>query len=531
MYKVMIVDDEMLARVGIKSMIEWKQHGFEVIGEAENGQKALLLAEQLRPDIIITDIKMPVLDGVELIKQLEQRQYGIQYIVLSAYDDFAYVKEAMKAGAEDYLIKLELQPDQLLSALDTIRLKLEEKRTSDSSNDQELNQNRNQMILRDTLLREIMEGRSYSDQEIRNRLPPGDMAVFEQAFVCYVIQPDRFEIYDKYTEDDVHLLDYAMQNVIEEVIFARAKGIVLSTSEREISVFVTYAQPESTSTCQEERGKVVEIAIKTALKTYLNTSVVIGVSNVHTSCANVRQSYKEAALAVDRRFSYPPGSTIHYGETSSWKVQPIDLSQELKEFEQLLAIADEAAIGSLMSRMNHKLKHAQLSRDSVKGFCTALLYVADAAMMKQNIHYSTAWKERVTAKVNQLGSLADFDKWIFEFEQGLKEALFDSNDTSKLIRNIKQYIASHYAEDVHLELLASQMNLSANYISHVFKRETNMTIVEYLTQWRVDQAIQLLQATDKKIYEIGQLVGYENEHYFSRVFKKVIGVSPNRFKK
>jgi len=530
MYKVMIVDDEMLARVGIKSMIEWNQHGYEVVAEADNGQKALHLAEQLRPDIIITDIKMPVMNGVELIKQLEHRQYDMKYIVLSAYDDFAYVKEAMKAGAEDYLIKLELQPEQLLTKLHQIRAALEQEKVNKNTHVQALHPSRQQMILQDALMREILEGRSYTEQEVKNRLSADAWGIVEQAYICYVIQPDSFEIYDKYMDDDVHLLDYAMRNVLEEVISARMKAIVLRTSEREISIFLPVEQSTYSQSSEEELASL-ERAMKSAIKTYLNTTVVIGVSNVHRTYAGLRPGYKEAALAVDRRFSYRPGSTIQYKEACHIKAHPIDLTQELKQFEQMLAIGDETAITSLLSSMQQKLDQiTPLSRGSVRDLCSTLLYVVDAALLSQSVEFSSAWKEHLAAKVYRLGNLADFHRWIDEFRQELMVKLFDSSDTSRLIRSIKQYIAQHYAENINLETISNQINLSSNYISHVFKRETGQTIVEYLTEWRIAQAKQMLQATDKKIYEIGQLVGYENEHYFSRVFKKVTGVSPNRYK-
>lgn len=525
----MIVDDEMLARIGIKSMIAWEQHGFEVVAEADNGQKALQLAQNLRPDIIITDIKMPVMDGVEFIQQLKKQEIHAKSIVLSAYDEFMYVKEAMRAGAEDYLIKLELQPEQLLTKLHQISdmLAKEKKQRDDLS--PALPSAQQQLILQEALLREMLKGRSYSRQEVVNRFTVDAWSVLENFYVCYVIQLDSFAIYDKYSKDEVHLLDYAMRNLLEEVVSTREKAIILPTAEREVTILFPISDEHSLSNREQRAG--LEQAIKNAMRTYLNTTVVIGVSNVHHSFTRIFPAYKEASFAINLRFSFQPGSTIYYQEVCHLKAQSIDLAQELKQFERVIMIGDEAQINELLQRIKEKAGQSGcISKDSIKGFCSALLYIVDSASLSQSTVRSSAWKESMENKLNRMGNLADFYQWTEAFGEHLMEVTLQLKETTKVIRSIKQYIAQHYAENIPLETLASQFNLSPNYISYVFKRETGKTIVEFLTECRIAQAKHLLETTNKKIYEIGQLVGYDNEHYFSRVFKKVTSVSPNRYK-
>ena len=117
MYKVLIVDDEMLARVGIKSLISWEKEGFTIVGEADNGEKALSEIDRLKPDIIITDYKMPIMDGIQLLLRCKEKKIPAAFLVLSAYSDYEYVRSTLKNGAVDYLLKLELEPDSLLQAL------------------------------------------------------------------------------------------------------------------------------------------------------------------------------------------------------------------------------------------------------------------------------------------------------------------------------------------------------------------------------------------------------------------------------
>lgn len=144
--------------------------------------------------------------------------------------------------------------------------------------------------------------------------------------------------------------------------------------------------------------------------------------------------------------------------------------------------------------------------------------------------FPSEWKEKSNKKLNQMASLADFNTWFQELETVLTATLCETSETSRMIRSIKKYILHHYDKEISLEIIAQEMNLSANYLSNLFKKETKENLIEYVTKVRINKAIEYLRTTDLKIYEIGKQVGYENEHYFSRVFKKITGVSPNRYR-
>jgi two-component system response regulator YesN len=153
LYRIIIADDEILARVGIKSLIPWREHGYELIGECENGKKAYDMAKELLPDIIVTDIKMPVMNGIELIRALKAENKDIKFIVLSSYDDFEYVKEAMKLGAEDYILKLQMEPEGLLKVLQNVCNKIvQEKNEKRRKND-------NMPLMQEKFLKDLIFGK------------------------------------------------------------------------------------------------------------------------------------------------------------------------------------------------------------------------------------------------------------------------------------------------------------------------------------------------------------------------------------
>lgn len=530
MYKVMIVDDEVLARVGIKSLIDWGQHGFEVVGEAENGEKALKLAAETMPDIIITDIKMPMMNGVELIREAVLQEMDIRFIVLSSYDDFQYVKEAMRAGAEDYLIKLELQPEQLLEVLNSLKPLIDKDRAGKEEKPYPVHLERSLSILRDNFLRELLIGRNYSREEVTGWAREYGLHLHEEQIVCYAIQPDSFEVYNKYTHEDVHLLDFAMLNVVEEILPVYIKGYAVQTADREISVLITCSKGES---LKREELHQLEASIIHAMKTYLNISVTMGLSGIHKGYPSIRQAYREASTAVARRFSFPPGSTISYDEVRDFQTVELELKEEMKELEKALLLEDPERVAHWIGTINGKI-HATpyVSRENAAAFCSALLYMTESVFDgRRPAGNSSASREvYLHQKLSQISSLADLSLWFVELEEVLTEIMVSANESSRLIRSVKGYIQEHYSEEISLEILAHQMNISPNYLSNLFKKETGENLIEHVTRVRIGRAAELLKTTDLKIYEIGKRVGYENEHYFSRVFKKVTGISPNRYR-
>lgn len=529
MYKVMIVDDEVLARVGIKSLIDWGQHGFEVVGEAENGEKALKLADQTLPDIMITDIKMPVMNGVELIREAVLREMGIRFIVLSSYDDFQYVKEAMRAGAEDYLIKLELQPEQLLEVLNSLKPLIDKDRAGQEARPYPVHLERSLSILRDNFLRELLIGRNYSREEVSGWAREYGLHLHEEQIVCYAIQPDSFEVYNRYTHEDVHLLDYAMLNVVEEILPVYKKGYVVQTADREISVLITCGKDES---LKREELQQLEASIIQAMKTYLNISVTMGLSGIHKGYSSIRQAYREASSAVARRFSFPPGSTITHEEIRDFQTVELELKEEMKELEKALLLEDPDQVAHWIGTINRKIHTTPyVSRENTAAFCSALLYMTESVFDGRKPAGSGLTRDMcLHQKISQISSLADLSLWFEELEQALSEKMVSAGESSRLIRSVKGYIQEHYRKEISLDILAHEMNISPNYLSNLFKKETGENLIEHVTRVRVERAAELLKTTDLKIYEIGKRVGYENEHYFSRVFKKVTGVSPNRYR-
>lgn len=228
MLGVLIVDDELLMRIGLKSIIQWEDEGFTILGEAANGREALELAGTHRPDLIITDIKMPVMDGLELIREARRLDIGGQFVILSCLEEFQYAQEALRLGAADYLIKSDMKPQELVHVLETVKKRAVRLSAGSSSGMPPGSYKESIEHLKETLFKEVLSGFKGAEEVLARRealhirLPDGPMVLMK-------LRINRFDqLRRKYVEQDEKLLRYSVANILEEILPASGRRRSLS---------------------------------------------------------------------------------------------------------------------------------------------------------------------------------------------------------------------------------------------------------------------------------------------------------------
>jgi len=530
----MIVDDEILARVGIKSLISWEEHGFLLVGEAENGKKALEMVKDLSPDIIITDIKMPQLNGIGLIKSLKELKSPAKFVVLSSYDDFEYVKEAMKVGAEDYILKLEMEPDKLLDILNRVKEKITQERNEKIAIQEEKRQYHVSMpVLKEKFFKDLVCGVINKDAEIEERLRFLGIVLPEKNLLCMVMLVDNRDIYNKYTEEDEHLLTFSINNVAQEILSECGYGYVFATKPMEFSIVYSVESITPMNDFYENIARLTN-KLKSALKNYLNVSVSIGISNIHKDYSHIRLAYRQALEAARKSFIMPRGSTIMYQDISRYTEEgSTSFAEELKLLERAFNAADISKINLAFKLIEQKLTGCtSISKELLKGMCYTAVFVIHSFMEEYGVPIDSLWtsNDEPYKQIEQLMVLSDFIQWLENLRKKVLEVLQLMADSNSIVVKAKQYINENYNKDISLNLLANRLNVSSNYLSNLFKKDTGVNFIDYLTGVRIGRAKELLKTSDSKIHEIGESVGYDNIHYFSKIFKKVTGVTPQQFR-
>lgn len=531
MLKLMIVDDELLMRIGIRSMIDWESHGFKIVAESANGKEALEAAHQVLPDLIITDIKMPVMDGLQLIRETSKTLTKCKYIIVSNFDELGYVKEALRLGAVDYLIKSEITPELLVELLMNVKNKCEASGENDNTTTMKLDMTQSLRHLKESFFKDLISG-LLDENEATTKIKQLQITLQPEKLIILKFRIDQFAlIRKKYVEKDERLLRFSVLNILEEVIPRKwNKEIVIeSSSEYLVITNVPAAEMETNYT---ELKKLCSNIQKT-MKDFMNISITVGGSSIVESYRSIRTAYQEADRALHYSFFVGNGCILFYDEVRTDIGDPLDLSYATiinEEHEMVLSSAldsnNEEKLTLFFNRFRKELTDKKASERTVRESYIRLTenisaYLITRYRLQADLPYEALFTANTWDQVHQI--VLEYAKNGLNVERKSTE---QQNYTDLAVDMINRY----YAENISLQSVANQINVNPSYLSRLFKQEKGENFISYLTRVRIERAKTFLESGQYKIYEVADKVGYHNYTYFSKIFKKVVGVSPEEYR-
>lgn len=526
MINLLIVDDEPLVQIGIKSMLSWAEYGIEVCGTAVNGANALNLIEEYFPMIVITDIRMPIMNGLELAKTCREKYGRIPlFIFLTSYEEFQLIKEAMTYEAIDYLIKLELNAGSLAAAVKKALVRLDSFQATLKAKDPGrplLQSYYDKFILR--LLHNLF------DTEEQFRLQAKDLKL---TFSDAVYSTALFEIH----EDTHAAMDHGkLMNLCSSTV-SMARDILnkhipcyaISLDMKHFAVIFHLCRAE------EYCAASLQTAVKNAadmVHNYFNVSVLAGIGTPVKQPLKICESYQDARQAFGR--ADPASPIVFFSREDALSVKNAfniavfkhDITRAFDEFDTDVLFRTLSEIIQLFKA--HPLRFLQ----EVDGACS-ILYLAlsllpdgEENMMEIFSSYSDGYRS-----IYRFTGVDQIIEWLIILRDGLCEVLKSKRKTYKahVITNVQKYINSHVSERLSLHEVAGVFGLSPNYLSILFKKNCRIGFSEYISQARITKAKSLLLEQDMKIYEAADRLGFESAFYFSKVFKKVEGISPREY--
>ena len=526
MIKLLIVDDEPLVQIGIKSMINWEEYGIEVCGTAMNGANALDLIEEYSPEIVITDIRMPIMNGLELAKTCREKYGRIPlFIFLTSYEEFQLIKEAMTYEAVDYLIKLELSADSLAEAVKKAKNRLENLQAVVKAKDPGrplLQSYYDKFILR--LLHNLF------DTEEQFHLQAKDLKLtFTDACYCAALFEIREESHGSMDHAKLMNLCSSTYSMARDILNKHVPCYAISLDMKHFAVIFHVQKPEDLS-CS-----LLQSAVKNAVEmvhNYFNVTVLAGIGSPVEQPLKICESYQDARQAFGRTESTAPIIQFSQDDTQSVKnafniaVFKNDITKAFDEFDTDVLYRTLSEIIELFRA--HPLRFLQ----AVDGACN-ILYLAlsllpdgEENMMEIFSSYSDGYRS-----IYRFTSVDQIIEWMIILRDGLCEVLKSKRKTYKahVITNVQKYIGSHVSERLSLNEVAGVFGLSPNYLSILFKKNCQVGFSEYISQAKIAKAKSMLLEQDMKIYEVADRLGFESAFYFSKVFKKVEGISPREY--
>lgn len=499
--KVLIVDDEFIMRQGMKHMLEWEKEGFQIVGEASNGQEGLDLVAKLQPHIVLADIVMPVIDGIEFSEIMGKKYPGIQLIILSSYDKFEYVKTTLLNGATDYILKPTLNPDILLKTLKKAAAGIA------------------------GLQLQAQEGIPYASQIERVLLGYKDKLdeiTFVNVFpnmLYRLFAIDLRELCGQHKEEWLNV-----RQMVEDFFGSQEKYVTLP-------VFIDES--------------ILCIVMNYRIK---DEAVVLNAANA--IAARIQRVYERAFFVLSRNYPNMQEMRNYYQQdilseihNSFYYVERhLLIAEQYQEKEEIERFAFELYTRHLSGGRYEEallmfeeyiryLCEKQMPEERLKNLAKNLLYNYLMEIEKYDVA-SEALKERYFHAIDSSFHVDLFRRHMETILAEIREILRKKTGMEDLrIAEIKQYVAKHYEESLELYDIAQQFNFNYNYLSSYFNQMTKEGFSEYLNKIRIEHACDLLKTGDMAIAGIGNMVGYSDHSYFCRVFKKITGETPSSYRR
>lgn len=529
--KILIVDDEEAIHEQLKACIPTEALGWEIVGDAYHGEEACRFVEQYQPDIIITDIKMPLLDGLSFMEWMKKRDFKGKVIVLSGYGDFQYSRPAFLLDAFDYLLK----PLQEVELVRTLMKAVEELAIDSHRKIEQINEkavlNQGIVLMRDELLSQIIAGRIKDEFDMFVRAEQLLIVLPESKFytlVIHLIDLDE-HIQDRY-RGDRSIFYYAARNILEECLQKQPGTVFRNLHKSNEFVVVCEAKGSFFDVMKLARG------INLSLTTCLRVRALIGISQPKMRIDALAMAYMEGAQVMETIRIGAQETIIHYGDESP-KEEVASDQKEWKELQGLLeCLLDTGMIDSeatLLRKLEEALHQQSITNMSLQDFkhaVTLLLNKIENASSHQ-LDQMPLWLQETRLGVNEF-EVKKVQRLLRTIMDQLLKNVTNNHKTKsgkQLIYSIKQYVETHY-QTVNLEGIAQRFYLNKNYFCSLFKSLTGENFSEYLTKVRMEQAKRLLANSGLTAYEIAEMVGYQDQRYFSKVFRKATGQLPKQYR-
>ncbi|KZS46627.1 DNA-binding response regulator [Paenibacillus glucanolyticus] len=514
--RILIVDDEPLVRIGIKSAIDWEAQGVDIVGEAGDGEEALRMITETVPDVVLLDIKMPKMDGIEVLRAMKERQLPVQAVVLSSFDDITYVKEALKLGAFDYFHKPDMNERELTAMLKSIREQFGSQQAP-ARTGANAPGSRKEQILYDALHGNV------HDLSAETGLKEGNMYV-----VLFKIK-DYQAVIKRYTKETESILPNTVQNVVGEILSTEKEVEFLRLNEQLYAVFISNSELKSLLASLTRVNKMVQM-ISSALKRFVNIDIVLGISDWFADFDGISMGYEQAGRALSQQF-YHPETSIFYYQHLRQKSESVYQQADVYLSQMKSALREEAndRFLELLSTWEKFLEQEEcMEEKDVRKVYEGLKFMIGESGGKP----SGAVQEEVAG----LEGIHDFQQLSAAYRT-LFEARFKHRHDlgfkgySQLTRNIMEYTEEHYAESLSLKLFGELFHVSPNYVSRLFKQEVGQGLFDYINELRIEKAKVLLKNYRYKIYDVAEMVGFNNQAHFAIVFQKYTGFSPKQYRK
>lgn len=526
MYSMVIADDEKWIRIGLKESINWMDYGIDEIYEADTGESALDIIKEKEIDLLITDIRMPDIDGLELIKLIKENDHHTKVIIISGYRFFEYAQKAIKYGACSYILKPIPENEIIEQVKNCIKMIEEERIINEERKDIISKWNENLDLICKKSIEYIFRNGTKNGEEVIDKLSicGFNSSVRTNIFGIYI---DHFQHQELMSEEKIqdlkHFIELSMNNWIVKNKFTGVLGIY----DKEI-IYGCIQLKEG-----HDENNIIQYLKKCCNIQYMDETytATIAISQSINNINDWKNGKRQVEYMINRRFFDGKGSF------STWD-ERVYLKKDIKQYyniqneclDKLMNMIYCYKEDELMNSINDLYKDINYNKYQYEMMNIKKEYY----MLMSKVYFNLFNKhmKKQNRVFDELETLDDvhhfvsvcFVQWMIKYHKQHDQA------SQQIIRRLKEYIQNNFDKKINLTTCAEYLYMNPSYLSNLFSKTTSQTITHYITKVRLDKSKQLLMDSNLKVYEVANQVGYNDEKYFAKIFKENEGISPRNFR-
>ncbi len=533
MYKVMIVDDEPFIRKGLVHIVNWKSYDCEVCGEASDGVEGLEKMESLQPDIVFVDINMPEINGLEMIRIAKELLPFSKFVILTGYRDFAYMQEAIKLGAFDYILK----PSKIEEISEILKRAVYELK-HERQKEVEIQKLKDKFdesvpILKEKFLYDLMHDVQMSAHEVEENLNLYQLHLNRFAIMVVRIDEDNPNISEVYQRQ---LYQFGMINTIQDFFEESFNVEQVVLNQKNVAFIITSKEDalNAIDSIEQLAGAVQEL-----IQSCFDFTVSMSISNMGHGTKELKDKTRECQEALDYIFYMGPSSIVLYRDIKTfYKSQDLaSLDKYEKRLIQGIRTGNEDTVNDILENMKQDVMMHTAHPEKVKHFYWKMIYAINH--IRLSIKSAEKQADEKATDMTSLYQMIDNSSNIMEVQELLETVAkaivnrinqYNKQSINVILQQAMDYIYANYDQSLTLNDLAEETYVSTYYLSRMFTKEIGKNFVDFLNEVRMEKAKELMGDLSLKTYQIAEKVGINDPHYFSKLFKKYVQMTPTEFR-
>ena len=533
MYRILLVDDEILVRDAIRENIDWKAMDCELVGDCDNGKAAAEFVQNHPVDIVLTDILMPYMDGMELSRFLHDNYPDIVIVIFSGFGEFEYAKKAIQYGVSEYMLK-PVTAMELRNVIGKMKEKVDQQRKEKEKLERltqtSENYQKNAIVIRSRALQGFVDNIKTRQESLEELAALG----IDLEAACYRVAVFELDLYSDGSQltaekrQESALMSFVLFNISDEIISKEKAGVAYQAGNNKVGALFMGNRT------REFEHKIMEICrtIQDKLKELMSLDISIGVGSWARTQQELRASHELAEKAIEYR--YLLGGSLLIDMEEQHPVQEIAIEDDLAELKEAMKTGQKEQVYQILIKIEDSIRQALMEKSRACMYLQQVIRTMDNACEDVSADMDRIREDRdeLLRQITDQKFFEDACKVVQKHTDRIFEILSELNTSSskRQARLAIDYIQKNYMDpDLSLNSICSYLNISTSYFSTIFKDETGETFTEVLIRTRMEKAKELLENTTLKNYEIAEKVGFSDPHYFGISFKKMTGCTPTEY--